>query len=123
MAAFISGQRYKAFGGQREQETAIALEKMERGPAKARRIRSDVEVEVTHTLMFSNKQRFADFMVWFDTTIKSGADYFDWVDPFENVQRLARIKDGQLGPLLPMTNGHDWSSMQLTFVYSKSVYA
>ena len=28
-----------------------------------------------------------------------------------------------VGPLLPMTNGHDWSSMQITFVYSKSVYA
>ncbi len=37
-------------------------------------------------------------MTWFNTDISRGAAWFDWTDPYDNVVKQARIKDGLLDP-------------------------
>lgn len=93
---------------------------MERGIPKQRRIAADVLVTVPISVIFFNKQQAADFEDWFYNDIGGGADFFDWTDPRTGAAVEARIVGGQLGELVPMSQGYNLSRRSMTLEYVRS---
>ena len=94
MAAFPTVKHYyDSFSEQRE--TALNRDQMEVGPPKQARFKSRVMITVRMKLAFFSKTELADFFTFFTTTVKHGADWFDWTHPRTGVLHQARFVAGQ----------------------------
>ena len=78
------------------QESALLRTDMEAGPPKQARIKSRVMVTRSVVLKVGTKQHYNDFMTWFNTTLKYGADWFTWTDPISGNSQEVRFKGGEI---------------------------
>jgi len=71
---------------------------MESGPPKqlTRSARAMVKRPVSYLIV--SKTDKDSFMTWFNVAINRGADWFNWLDPYDGVVKPARIVGGALDP-------------------------
>ena len=74
---------------------AVLQTEMETGPTKIVRVKSKVMVARPVTVLLDSAANYASWLTWFQTTIRHGADWFDWTDPRTNEVKSARIQGGQ----------------------------
>ena len=94
MAAFPTVAHH--FDSYKEQRgSALARVEMEAGPPKQALKQSRVMVTVQMKLAFFSKAEFTAFETFFVTTVKNGADWFDWTHPRTGSVVQARFVAGQ----------------------------
>ena len=94
MAAFPAVKHY-ADSFKESRGTALRRTPMETGPAKQALHQSRVLITVSMKLAFFSKAEFDSFMTFFTTTVKQGADWFDWTHPRSGATLQARFVGGQ----------------------------
>lgn len=99
MATFPTNVRYGWREMRESRDSVVERTAMERGMPKQRRISSDVRHELELQLHFDTKAQAIAFETWFDNTIHSGQDFFDFVLPLTGATVQARFVGGELGTL------------------------
>jgi hypothetical protein len=56
--------------------------------------RTNIKKTVRDVTYLFTAAEFATFKTWFDVTAVAGSQYFNWVDPVDNVTKDARIVNG-----------------------------
>lgn len=74
-----------------ERDSAVNRTSMEDGMVKQLKMKSRVLVARSVKYGFRLKADYLAFIVWYQTDINEGADWFDWIDPVDSVTKLARI--------------------------------
>lgn len=111
MATFPNYLKLDIKGFAREPEDAVLRTEMEGGVAKQALIRSQVAVGRPVTYWVDSKADFDAWHTWFATTIKRGALWFDWTDPYDNVVKSARIVKGSVKEVPVKTTLSMWQIM------------
>lgn len=93
METFPSYVKLMAEGYSQRRESALSRTEMESGPAKQLKKLSKVMVTINFTGKVTQAD-LANFMIWFQTNINYGADWFNWTDPSDSVTKLGRIVSG-----------------------------
>jgi hypothetical protein len=80
---------------------------MEGGPPKQARKYSLTFVERTVSYIFTAAE-YATFKTWFYTTSQYGALWFNWNDPVDGTNKIARIMNGQITANPIGAGGDNW---------------
>lgn len=99
MASLPSNVKFGWRDMRESRDPVVERTQMERGVPKQRRVTSDVRREIEVTLHFDSKAILASFETWFDSTIHSGQDFFDFVNPRTGAAQQGRFVGGELGPV------------------------
>jgi hypothetical protein len=75
-------------------ESALVRTQMESGPAKQTRMRSRQTVMRPVLVAIDSLADYTSFKAWIATTLRNGADWFDWSDPVDGIIKRARIVNG-----------------------------
>lgn len=94
MAAFPAYAKLLRDGFSERRESALLRSEMESGPAKQAKVRSRVMVTRPVRVMVNSLADYQAFIAWFRDTINEGADWFDWLDPVDNVTKSVRFVGG-----------------------------
>ncbi len=122
MASFPTYLDYSWRDLSETEQPMVTRSEMDRGVPKQRRIMSDTLVSVTINVHFRSKQQESNFMVWFDTEIGSGADWFLWFHPRLQATVSARIVAGSFGQLKPDNKSWSTSQRSMTIEYLRRAY-
>lgn len=98
MAAFPAYPKLLFQGFTEKPEPAIKRSDAESGPAKQLKTKSRVLVKRSVSYLLASAADRDSFMTWFKVTINFGADWFDWIDPYDNATKPARIVGGDIDP-------------------------
>jgi len=93
-------------GFQENVSPAVRRTEMEDLFVKQTKTASKVLVKRPVQYLITSKADKDAFMTWFNDTINRGADWFDWTDPYDSVEKSARIVGGQIS-LRPKRKGLD----------------
>jgi hypothetical protein len=94
MATWPSYAEIKGEGFAENAQSALERTEMESGPPKQVRVRSRVMVQRPVKVLIRTAANYASWLTWFRTTIRHGADWFDWTDPRDSTTNSARIVGG-----------------------------
>jgi hypothetical protein len=87
--------RYKFDDMGEQRGSALSRVEMEAGPPKQALKQSRVMLQIPLTLVFLSKAEFDAFETFFVTTVRQGADWFDWTHPRTGTVHQARFVAGQ----------------------------
>ncbi len=77
-------------------DSGVIRSEMEAGPPRQAVVRSRVMLVRPVMLRIETQANYLLFKTWFNDTIHLGADWFNWIDPVDGVEKLTRIRNGQL---------------------------
>lgn len=96
MAALPAYVRKLIDGYEKDRASAVSRTPMEDGMIKQLRFQSRTLVSRAFILQVDSLANYQAFITWFKSTVNYGADWFDMVDPEDNVSKLFRIVNGKL---------------------------
>lgn len=120
MATFPSYAHVQLRGAGESPSPVVLRSEMERGVAKQRRFAADSVVKVGVAILFRSAADAASFEDWFYDEIAGGADWFDWVNPRGGATVEARIVDGNIGTLQPLSGAWAYAERELVLEYVRS---
>lgn len=74
-----------------KRDSGVARTPMEDGMAKQLKTKSRVLVKRTVNYGMKTLANYQAFILFYQTTLNFGADWFNWVDPADGATKLARI--------------------------------
>jgi len=85
---------------------ALQRTEMASGPVKQLKTMSRVMVTRQVRLLFTSKADYTAFIDWFQQGVNFGADWFNWTDPLDKVEKPARLVGGLKSetPITPNLN-------------------
>lgn len=107
-ATFPASAKLRVAGFAQRRQAGLQRSPMEAGPAKQSRYLSRVSVQRPVALLFDTRADYQAFIVWFNTEINRGADWFNWTDPVDGIVKLARIVGGELTDEAPAGSLNAW---------------
>lgn len=94
-----------------EPQQVVLRSDFEDGPPKQSEFNSKQLDHIIIVGYIQTNANFQSWQTWYRTTIKHGADWFDWEDPVDGVTKLARIVNGTV----KQSHLQDWERWRVEF--------